>query len=115
MPELARVRDKPRLALHRCLHHGETLSGCRHRLRPMHGGSQGNEVDLLQRQTLEHIQGRAQVAEVDRIEGAAKDANHTVHIRVSIRAVTDEGKCSRCPRSFLDSGKFIGSYGFQTG
>ena len=41
----------------------------------------------------------------DRIEGAAKDADHTAWVRVSIRVVTDEGKCSRCPWAFSLSGR----------
>ena len=74
--QLARVDAESGMRPHGCLQHGHTLPGGGVRSRTVRRNVTGNQPDLLQRQRLLNFQRRAQVTEMDRIEGSPQDADH---------------------------------------
>ena len=79
-PELPVVHVEARVAPDGELHHGEALVGGRVRIAPaVVRQTRRHEQDALEAERLRELGGEAQVAEMDRIEGPAEEAEGAGH------------------------------------
>lgn len=62
-------------AVNRCPQHGHAVRGRYQRLLPVRRAGGGNQTDFIEVEQLAEFNGGAQVTDVDRIEGAAENAD----------------------------------------
>src|SRR5690606_25682297 len=81
--DLPVIGDEPRLPRHRQAHHGEAMRGGGAGCRPMRRVPGGHQVRGVEAEVLPQFPGGAQVPDMDRVEGAAKDADAHGYCRMS--------------------------------
>ena len=88
------IDDEAGLSVHRKPGHLQAQRGAGEGLRPMHRDLQRQQPKLSEAQGLDDIERGAQMAEMDRVEGASEDADHAA---TAIRGPYDWGALTRIP------------------
>ena len=85
-PQLAVVDLEARVSRDGCLEHGEAQRARRLGLVAVDGVRERDQADVIEPEVFAGIEGDAQMPAVDRIEGAAEDADHRGLPRLRISA-----------------------------